>query len=342
VRGPIRPLTSGLGACSVAIVRQALWRILAVVSLGLALAILPVIAAGAGGPPGGRPSHKPKPTATATVPPTAPPSQPPGSVVLVGAGDIASCSSTGDEATAALLRSVAGTVFTAGDDAYESGTASEFSNCYGPTWGTEKGRTRPAPGNHEYNTSGATGYYGYFGSAAGDPSKGYYAYDLGAWRIYALNSNCAAVGGCQAGSPQEVWLRADLAANPRQCVAAYWHHPRFSSGEHGSSTTYQPFWQALYDFNAELVIVGHDHDYERFAPQTPAGIADNARGIVEIVAGTGGRSHYTFVTIRANSLVRNGDTFGVLKLTLSSGSWTSQFIPETGKSFSDSSSGTCH
>jgi hypothetical protein len=337
--------------------RNVAWRVLLVVSIGLMVALVPVVAAGAAtetaradvaAAPNARPSHKPKPTPkatpspTATPTPTLAPTQPPGTVVLVGAGDIASCSATGDSATAALLAGIAGTVFTAGDDAYDSGTAAEFTNCYGPTWGHELGRTKPVPGNHEYVTSGASGYYGYFGAAAGDPAKGYYAYNLGAWRIYALNSNCSAIGGCGAGSAEETWLRADLAGNPTACVLAYWHHPRFSSGEHGSDATFQAFWQALYDFNAEIVVVGHDHDYERFAPQTPTGAADSARGILEIVAGTGGRSHYAFTTIRANSLVRNGDTFGVLKLSLSAGSYTFNFIPEAGKSFTDSGSGTCH
>src|SRR5262245_61040722 len=182
-----------------------------------------------------QPPTLPPPTPT-LGPPTAPPTPPPASVVLVGAGDIASCASSGDEATAALLQGIAGTVFTTGDNVYDNGTATEYATCYGPSWGQPaiKSRTRPVPGNHEYNTPGATGYYGYFGAAAGDPAKGYYAYDLGAWRVYVLNSNCAAIGGCGAGSAQEQWLRGELAADPRTCVVAMWHHPRFSSGsEHG-------------------------------------------------------------------------------------------------------------
>jgi hypothetical protein len=233
-------------------------------------------------------------------------------------------------------------VFTAGDNVYDNGTATEYANCYNPTWGRHLARTKPVPGNHEYNTPGATGYYGYFGAAAGDSLKGYYAYNLGAWRIYAINANCAAVGGCGAGSTEEQWLRLDLAANPHACVLAYWHQPRFSSGEHGSDATYQAFWQALYDFGAEIVVSGHDHDYERFAPQTPTGAADPTNGIVEIIAGTGGRSHYAFTTIRANSLVRDGTTYGVLKLNLSATGYTFNFIPIAGQSFTDSGSGTCH
>ena len=267
---------------------------------------------------------------------------PDGGAVLVGAGDIAACSSNGDEATADLLDKIDGTVFTLGDNAYENGTAAEFQQCYDPTWGRQRDRTLPVPGNHDYNTPGATGYFGYFGAAAGDPATGYNAVDLGTWRVYVLNSNCAAIGGCDAGSPQERWLRDDLAANPRTCVLAMWHHPRFSSGEHGNDPVTQALWQDLYAAGAELVLNGHDHDYERFAPQTPSGSADPSRGIVEIVAGTGGRSRYPFLRIRANSLARDNTTYGVLRLVLSASGWSSEFIPVPGGSFSDSSTGTCH
>src|SRR5215211_3827941 len=175
--------------------------------------------------------------------------------VLVAAGDISSCSSSGDSATAALLAKIAGTAVTLGDNAYESGTSWQFANCYGPTWGTVRSRTRPAVGNHEYLTAKASGYFGYFGSRAGDPAKGYYAYNLGAWRIYALNSNCSIVS-CAAGSAQERWLRWQLATYPHRCVLAYWHHPRFSSGEHGNQAQVRPLWQALYDAHAEVVLNG--------------------------------------------------------------------------------------
>jgi calcineurin-like phosphoesterase family protein len=283
----------------------------------------------------------PTPTSNATSTPGNTPPPTPAPVTALVAGDVASCSSSGDEATAALLGANAGTIIIPGDIAYENGSTSDFNNCFNPSWGPYKGRMKPAPGNHEYNTAGATGYYGYFGPAAGDPTKGYYAYDLGGWRMYALNSNCAAIGGCAAGSAQEQWLRADLAANPRQCVGAYWHHPRFSSGEHGSSTLTQALYQALYDFNADLILVGHDHDYERFAAQNAAGVADAARGIRQFVVGTGGRSHYATVAI-ANSEVRNSDTYGLLKLTLSATGYSWQFLPEAGKTFTDSGSTSCH
>jgi hypothetical protein len=262
--------------------------------------------------------------------------------VLIGAGDIADCGSDGDEATAKLLDSLAGTVFTLGDNAYELGTPSEFRRCYDPSWGRQLDRTRPVAGNHDYLTKDALGYFGYYGAAAGDPKRGWYAYDIGAWRVYALNSNCALVGGCEAGSAQERWLRGDLAANPRECVLAMWHHPRFSSGMHGNDRITGDLWTDLYDAGAELVLNGHDHDYERFGPQTPGGRADPGRGIVEMVVGTGGRSHYAFETIRANSVVRDDTTFGVLRLVLSAGGWSFEFVPVTGGTYIDSGSAACH
>lgn len=263
-------------------------------------------------------------------------------VTLVAAGDIASCPSSGDEATASLLDGIKGTVATLGDNVYYSGTAAEFRDCYAPSWGRHKSRTQPAPGNHDYQTRGSTGYFAYFGAAAGDPAKGYYSYDLGTWHIVVVNSNCSAVGGCTTGSAQERWVRADLAANRTRCALAYWHHPRFSSGPHGSDPMMRPIWQALYDQGADVVLSGHDHDYERFAPQTPGGTADSRRGIREFVVGTGGASHYPVMTPVGNSQVRNGDTYGVLKLTLKPAAYQWQFVPEAGKTFSDAGSGSCH
>jgi acid phosphatase type 7 len=264
--------------------------------------------------------------------------------VLVGAGDIARCTSSGDEATANLLDSIPGTVYTLGDNAYESGTATEFANCYDPSWGRHKGRTRPSPGNHEYRTSGASGYFGYFGSAAGDPQKGYYSYDLGQWHVVVLNSNdlCRYVS-CAAGSAQAEWLRADLASNPAQCTLAYFHHPLFTSGNYSPGfSEVKPLWDVLYSGGAEVVLNGHDHLYERFAPQSPSGAPDPARGIREFVVGTGGASHYGISTVQPNSQVRNTGTFGVLKLTLHPTSYDWQFVPEAGKSFTDSGSTSCH
>ena len=263
--------------------------------------------------------------------------------VLVGSGDIASCTSSGDEGTARLLDGIDGTVFTAGDTAYPRGTAAQFANCYAPSWGRHKSRTKPAPGNHDYLTSGAAGYYGFFGAAAGDPTKGYYSYDLGNWHVVALNSSCLNVGGCGAGSPQEQWLRADLAASSKPCTAAYWHRPLFTSGSvHPNATDMRPMFQALYDFNAELVVSAHNHQYERFAPQNPSGGLDNVRGVREFVAGAGGVSHYTFGDIQPNSQVRNGTAYGVLKLTLKANSYDWEFVPVAGRIFSDSGTTACH
>ena len=266
-------------------------------------------------------------------------------VVLVGAGDIASCDDlAGAQATADLLDKIPGTVFTVGDLAYPEGTDEQFAKCYGPTWGRHKARTRPVPGNHEYHTDGASGYARYFGAAAGDSTKGYYSYDLGGWHIVALNSECDAVGGCGAGSPEEQWLRKDLADHYVLCTLAYWHKPLFSSGsKHGDDPEVKAFYQALYDAGAEIVINGHDHDYERFAPQNPNGVADPARGVREFVVGSGGKnSHRAFGKADANSEVRNADTFGVLKLTLRPSSYSWEFVPQAGKTFSDSGSGLCH
>jgi acid phosphatase type 7 len=261
---------------------------------------------------------------------------------LVGAGDIGSCNWERDQATASLLDNIPGTVFTTGDNAYPSGTLTQFQNCYGPTWGRHIARTRPSVGNHEYRTSGASGYYQYFGAAAGPSGTGYYSYNLGDWHIVVLNSMCQKIGGCSARSPQAQWLRADLVANPRLCTLAYWHHPVFTSGEHGNDPRMRAAFQILYDNNADLVINGHDHDYERFAPQTPSGTADPARGIREIVVGTGGAKLRPFATIRPNSEVRNSNTWGVLNLTLTADSYSWQFVPVAGQTFTDSGTTPCH
>lgn len=260
-------------------------------------------------------------------------------VILVGAGDIADCGSDGDEQTARLLDSIPGTIFTAGDNAYSDGAPSEFAGCYNPSWGRHKTRTRPSPGNHDFRSSRGGPYYRYFGAHAGDPGLGYYSFDLGAWHVISLNSNI----GMKAGSPQERWLRADLAATRAKCVIAYWHHPRFSSSNgHGNDPSTTPLWRALYESGADIVLGGHDHTYERFAPQTPDGRADPERGIREFVVGTGGADHYGFDSAEPNSEVRNGDTWGVLKLTLMPDAYRWQFVPVAGKTFSDSGSGRCH
>jgi len=261
----------------------------------------------------------------------------------VGAGDIVACErgvgGRGAEATAKLLDRIPGAVFTAGDNAYQSGSLAEFTRCYDPTWGRHKRRTHPVPGNHEYETPGAAGYFGYFGAAAGDSGKGYYSYTLGAWHIVALNSNI----DMRPGSAQLRWLRADLTAHPTRCALAYWHHPRFSSGTtHGSAKETAPLWRALYEAGVDVVIAGHEHNYERFAPQDPLGVADSARGIREFVVGTGGDSHFPLGPRIANSEVANSATFGVLQLTLEQAGYRWEFIPVQGKTFTDSGSGSCH
>jgi hypothetical protein len=265
------------------------------------------------------------------------------SAVLVGAGDIADCKDlAGAEATAKLLDQIPGTVFAAGDLAYPDGSKEDFV-CYDQTWGRAKSRTRPAVGNHEFHSAGGTPYFDYFGAPAGDPKTGYYSYELGTWHIIVLNSECKDVGGCDSGSSQEKWLRADLAGHPVACTLAYWHKPLFSSGgAHGNDPTVKPLFQALYEANADVVVNGHDHDYERFAPQTPDGTEDSKRGIREFVVGTGGKNHRPFGEPKPNSELRDATAFGVLKLTLKPGSYDWQFIPEAGKTFTDSGTGTCH
>ena len=262
--------------------------------------------------------------------------------VIIAAGDIASCGSPGDEQTAALLDHLTGTVITLGDNAYESGTIDEFNKCYDVTWGRQKERTYPSVGNHEYKTPAAEGYFSYFGAAAGDPQVGYYSYDLGEWHIVVLNANCSEIGGCGEGSPQLQWLQSDLASHPALCTLAYWHQPRFSSGAHGSETELVPIWQTLYNAHVELVLNGHDHDYERFAPQDPMGTADSINGIREIVVGTGGKDLRSIDNTISNSEVHNDNTWGVLTVTLHPTGYDWRFIPVAGRSFTDTGSDTCH
>lgn len=264
---------------------------------------------------------------------------PTGDPVLVGAGDIAN-SGTGDTATAALLDNIPGTVFTAGDNAYTNGTLTDYNTYYEPTWGRHKGRTRPAPGNHEYNTAGAAGYFAYFGASAGPGNLGYYSYDLGNWHVVSLNSEVSMV----AGSPQETWLRSDLTASTKPCTFAYWHKPLFtSSSNHLGEVATRPLYQALYDFGAEVVVSGHNHNYERFAPMDPSGALDDVNGIREFVAGMGGASHYGFApTPVPNSQVRNSTSYGVLKFTLHPSSYDWQFVPVAGQTFTDTGTTACH
>ena len=278
--------------------------------------------------------------ATAAPSPSAQPVGP--DTVLVGAGDIAGCPPTHAADTAKLIAKVPGWVFTTGDNAYETGSSDQFLRCYGPTWGPFLYRTRPAIGNHDVVADNGASYFAYFGQAAGTPPWGWYSYTAAMWHVIVLDTNCALVGGCGPGSVQLAWLQADLAAHPGGCTVAIWHHPRFSSGEHGNEPMSDAFWRALYAAGAEIVINGHDHDYERFAPQTPDGQLDPQTGIREFVVGTGGRSLRVFNHIVPNSEVRDASTYGVLKLDLVPGAYRWHFIGVGGRSFSDSGSGVCH
>ena len=285
---------------------------------------------------------------SSTISVALPPPQPSQPQTLVGAGDIASCFSSGDALTADLLETIPGTIFTTGDNAYPNGSTTDYTNCYGPSWGRSslKARTKPSPGNHEYQTAGGAGYFQYFGSAAGTQGQGYYSYNLGEWHIIVLNSNsnCSTIS-CAAGSAQEQWLRADLAAHRNYaCTLAYWHHPRFNSGaQHGNNTNVTALWNALYEHNADVILNGHEHVYERFAPQTPNGLLDNARGIRQFTIGSGGNGHYAFeATPEPNSEARDNTAYGVLKLTLRTGGYDWQFVSAAGSSYADSGSGTCH
>ena len=250
------------------------------------------------------------------------------SATLLAAGDIASCGSSGDEATAAILARERGTVAVLGDAVYERGTADEFRRCYTPSWGRFRARTRAALGNHEYRSGTAAAAIDYFRL----PARGWYAYDLGSWRVIVLNSNCRPAGGCMRGSPQWRWLRTELATHRARCALAYWHHPRWSSGLHGSDGTIADLWQLLADARADVVLAGHDHHYERFAP---------IDGIRSFVVGTGGRSHYPTLWQLPASRALNWTTYGVLRLTLAADRYTWRFLPVSGQNFTDTGSGTC-
>ena len=266
---------------------------------------------------------------------------PSGDPVLIGAGDIATCDSDADSETAALLAGQQGTVFTAGDNAYPDGSASQFADCYGPTWGRELARTRPAPGNHDHHTTDLAGYLEYFGAAAAPGGTPWYSYDLGTWHVIVLDATCDAAGGCSADSEQGRWLAADLATSDAACTLAVWHQPRFSSGDHGNDPAVAPFWDALYAARADLIVNGHDHDYERFAPQDPNGAADPGHGIREFVVGTGGAELRGFGTPAANSEVRITGTFGVIRLALHPGAYEWSFLATSG-AVPDSGLGKCH
>jgi hypothetical protein len=276
----------------------------------------------------------------------------PRGTTILAAGDIADCGSMGDDETAALLDRLPGTVVSLGDHAYDWGTPREFRECYAPTWGRHRARTRPVIGGHEYGKGGgdASTYFRYFraqlapfGPTATDPQRGWYSYDLGGWHVVVLNTSWREVGLPKKGSEQVRWLQADLDASDARCTLAVWHDPVFSSGLNGGSVSYRPLWDVLYAHGAEVVLNGHDHDYERFAPQSPGGRYDPRRGIRQFVVGTGGASHYPLPGARVlpNSEVRNDRTFGVLRLTLLPRSYEWEFVPVAGRSFTDGGSGRC-
>jgi acid phosphatase type 7 len=275
-----------------------------------------------------------------------------------GAGDATHCR---EQATSDVLlsRSYA-QVLPLGDTQYENGTLAKFQASYDPSWGRVRSISRPAPGNHEYS-SGGGGYFDYFNGVgnlfgpAGERSKGYYSFDVdlpsgSRWHVIAINSECSSsnagnvgqAGACDVGSGQDQWLQADLAANNAVCTVAYWHHPLFSSGGIGNNTTMQQIWRDLYAAGADVVLTGHDHNYERFAPQTPEGTADGAHGIREFVVGTGGKSQLAMGTVKPNSEVRQNSDFGVLELTLHDTSYDWHFVPAAGQSFTDVGSASCH
>lgn len=258
-------------------------------------------------------------------------------VVLVGAGDIAQCNLAGAEQTARLLDGISGTVFTAGDNAYPVGSAADFNNCYHPTWGRHRDRTRPVPGNHDYLTPGASAYFNYFGGLAGPAGLGYYSYRVGPWLILALNSEVDISGS----SPQLAWMRGEVTRAGTRCTLAIWHKPLFASGPNGNNAHVRDAWRALYELNADVIVAAHDHLYERFAPQDPDGRLDMARGIRQFVVGTGGADLYPLATLRPNSEAIGFD-WGVIKLTLGDEGYRWEFVPVAGAAFRDAGTGLCH
>ena len=287
------------------------------------------------------------PTVTGTATPTELPtsSEPPSTdPVVAAAGDIA-CKPGSSAGTSCQHKAVSdailgdtavGTVLALGDLQYEQGTLEAFQQAYDPTWGRFKEKTRPIPGNHEYETAGATGYYSYFGAAAGDPTKGYYSFDVGDWHFVALNSQVD-IGATGA---QAAWLKADLAAHPNKCVAALTHYPRWSTGLHGNHPGLAPFYQILYDANADLILSGHDHHYERFYPLDPLGVRDDARGLVQIVSGLGGKNHYP-VSGGATTVTKDNTGYGYSRLVLHPDSADISFVSAVG-TYADTYRLTCH
>jgi acid phosphatase type 7 len=270
-----------------------------------------------------------------------------GTQVVLAAGDIAECDHQGDEATARILAGYPNaTIATLGDNAYQSGTDENFRNCYAPSWGAFKDRTRPATGNHDHSTKNAQGYWDFFGKRGGPYDRYYYSYDLGTWHVVVLNSDCWRVGGCELNDPQSQWLRRDLSRHRPPCTLAYWHRPPFSSGRYGSpedTKRVRPLWSILYDEGVDVLLTGHEHSYERFAPMNTTGERDDADGVHLFVVGTGGGNLREFANDPLPTTeVRQDHTWGVLKLTLMATGYDWKFLPVAGKTFTDSGSGACH
>jgi hypothetical protein len=276
------------------------------------------------------------------VPSPTPPSASSDDPILAGAGDIAVCGQDGDEATAALLEGIAGTVFTAGDNTYPAGTERTYRECFGASWGRMLERIRPAPGNHDWQTDTLDAYRAYFGTAAvNDAGDSWYAYELGTWQVIVLDSECDRVDGCAADSRQGRWLAETLAESAARCTLAIWHRPRFSSGYHGNDADVQPFWDALYGAGADVIVNGHDHDYERFAPMAPDGREDRDRGLRQFVVGTGGAELRDFATVQPNSELRLAVSHGILAFTLRAGAYDWRWIPTDGE-VADRGTTSCH
>jgi hypothetical protein len=300
-------------------------------SLFVVLTTLGLAAACGGEHPAGPPVNPITPLAPAPVGPA--PIVP--DATIVATGDIGVCGRPEVEATARLVDGIIGPVLALGDIAYPDGSARDFANCYDPSWGRHRARTRPTPGNHEYYSAGAAPYFDYFGANAGPDRRGFYSFRVGGWLVISLNSNVAA----DAGSAQAAWLRSTLAAEPSRCTLAYWHHPVFSSGKHGSNGHMRAMWQILQEAGAEVVLVAHDHLYERFAPQNADGRRDSA-GLRQFTVGTGGAPAYGMRSLAANSEIV-GNEEGVLRMTLKADSYDWQFVPIAGRSFSDAGSAVC-
>jgi hypothetical protein len=270
-----------------------------------------------------------------------------GPEILLAAGDIAECPTTGDEATAKILdRFPEATIAPLGDVAYPHGSEANFEQCFDSSWGRHKDRMRPATGNHEFATKDAAGFYDYFGTAGGEFDKYYYSYDVGAWHVVVLNSDCWRVDGCELDDPQVQWLRADLRGSSRVCTLAYMHRPPFSSGRYGEPEDTQrvrPIWQTLYEEGVDVLLTGHEHSYERFTPMNAEGEPDDEGGVRLFVVGTGGGNLRNFkYDPLPTTEIRNDDTWGVLKLMLEADGYEWEFLPVEGKTFMDSGSGTCH